>query len=73
MLNFGSPEDNGAGINEANMKNLFRIENKYSVLGTNNEAETELGLILCKSLWKNTKDKFGQKAKKRNGHDFLSR
>ncbi len=45
-----SVEDNGTGINEANMKNLFRIENKYSVLGTNNEVGTGLGLILCKEF-----------------------
>ena len=42
--------DNGIGIQKEFIDNLFRIESKYSTLGTNKEKGTGLGLILCKEL-----------------------
>ncbi|HEY4788032.1 MAG TPA: ATP-binding protein [Bacteroidales bacterium] len=42
--------DNGVGIPAQNLNKLFRIDNKYSTLGTMNERGTGLGLILCKEL-----------------------
>ena len=42
--------DNGVGINEENIKNLFSISQKTSSLGTDNETGTGLGLILCKEF-----------------------
>ncbi|MBN1302518.1 MAG: PAS domain-containing protein [Melioribacteraceae bacterium] len=42
-----SVEDNGIGIDESDMNNLFNIENFRSKAGTNNETGTGLGLILC--------------------------
>ena len=42
--------DNGIGIKKEFIDNLFRIESKYSTLGTNKEKGTGLGLILCKEL-----------------------
>ncbi|WP_372753970.1 ATP-binding protein [Labilibaculum sp.] len=39
--------DNGIGIENNVLENLFRIDNSHSTLGTNNERGTGLGLILC--------------------------
>lgn len=43
-------EDSGVGIQEENISKLFRIDSKYSKLGTNGEKGTGLGLILCKEF-----------------------
>lgn len=45
-------EDNGIGIGEQELKNIFSLESIYSTPGTNNERGTGLGLILCKDLIK---------------------
>lgn len=45
-----SVKDNGVGISAENVSRLFRIEEAYSVQGTNNEKGTGLGLILCKEF-----------------------
>jgi PAS domain S-box-containing protein len=42
--------DNGVGIPEHNLKKLFRLDEKLTTEGTNNEKGTGLGLILCKEL-----------------------
>jgi signal transduction histidine kinase len=42
--------DNGVGMNEKIMDQLFRIENKSSSPGTRNESGSGLGLILCREL-----------------------
>ena len=42
--------DTGIGIDPSNLKKLFRIDETYSTLGTNNESGTGLGLILCKDF-----------------------
>ncbi|MDY6801635.1 MAG: tetratricopeptide repeat-containing sensor histidine kinase [Bacteroidota bacterium] len=42
--------DNGKGISEENLKNLFLIDYSHSTKGTNDETGTGLGLILCKEL-----------------------
>ncbi len=63
-------EDNGVGINQDLLANLFRIDNHNRVnLGTANEKGTGLGLILCKellekagsSLWIETEEEMGSK------------
>ncbi|MCX6332864.1 MAG: PAS domain-containing sensor histidine kinase [Bacteroidia bacterium] len=43
-------KDNGIGIPEEDIKNIFRIDAKYSVPGTENEQGTGLGLKLCKEF-----------------------
>jgi two-component system sensor histidine kinase/response regulator len=42
--------DNGIGISRQNIEKLFRIDEKYSTAGTQNEKGTGLGLILCKDF-----------------------
>jgi len=42
--------DTGVGIDQENVKKLFRIDEKYKTKGTNGEIGTGLGLILCKEL-----------------------
>lgn len=39
--------DNGVGISEANIRRLFRIDQKVSTPGTEEECSIGLGLILC--------------------------
>ncbi len=42
--------DNGIGISKDDLGKLFRIEEGFSTLGTQNEKGTGLGLILCKEF-----------------------
>jgi signal transduction histidine kinase len=42
--------DTGVGIEEEDLKNLFRIDKIYSTPGTNGETGTGLGLVLCKDF-----------------------
>jgi two-component system, sensor histidine kinase and response regulator len=43
-------EDSGIGIDEKNIKKLFRVDSTYTRVGTNKEHGTGLGLILCKDF-----------------------
>ena len=45
-----SVRDTGIGIPEKMIGRLFRIDQSYSTIGTNNEEGTGLGLILCKEF-----------------------
>jgi signal transduction histidine kinase len=40
--------DNGVGIPESEVTNLFRIDTQYKQRGTENEPGTGLGLVMCK-------------------------
>jgi len=42
--------DNGVGMSEKTKNKLFKIDEKITSVGTNNEMGTGLGLILCKEL-----------------------
>lgn len=42
--------DSGVGIDPQNIEKIFKIDSKFSNLGTNNEKGTGLGLILCKEF-----------------------
>ena len=42
--------DDGIGIRKEALKKLFRIDESYSIMGTQNEKGTGLGLILCKEF-----------------------
>ncbi|MBP7281800.1 MAG: sensor histidine kinase [Leptospiraceae bacterium] len=45
-----SIKDNGMGISADNIDKLFRIESKFTRLGTEDEKGSGLGLILCKEF-----------------------
>jgi len=45
-----SVKDNGIGIPQQNLTQLFRIDSKYSTPGTEKEHGTGLGLILCREF-----------------------
>ncbi|MEJ5244388.1 MAG: PAS domain-containing sensor histidine kinase [Bacteroidota bacterium] len=43
-------KDDGVGMDEAALDNLFKIDSYNSTLGTANEVGTGLGLVLCKEI-----------------------
>jgi len=43
-------KDNGIGISEEDQKKLFRLDVKYTQIGTAEERGTGLGLLLCKEF-----------------------
>jgi len=43
-------KDSGVGIDQKNIKRLFRIDDQYKSEGTAKEQGTGLGLILCKEF-----------------------
>lgn len=45
-----SIKDNGIGISKIDIKKLFRIDTPFTRRGTNDEAGTGLGLLLCKEF-----------------------
>ena len=45
-----SVTDTGIGINPKNLDKIFRIDSKFTSLGTDKEKGTGLGLILCKEF-----------------------
>lgn len=42
--------DNGVGMDQKTLENLFKLDKSHSMLGTENEEGTGLGLILCKEF-----------------------
>ncbi|CAN5187210.1 hypothetical protein BH23BAC2_BH23BAC2_01710 [soil metagenome] len=57
--------DNGIGMDEETLKNLFQLHIHHSTVGTDNEKGTGLGLILCKEFVnKHGGKKYGWKVKK---------
>lgn len=42
--------DSGIGISKDDMKKLFRLDTPFTRRGTNDEAGTGLGLLLCKEF-----------------------
>lgn len=45
-----SVQDTGVGISEERQKKLFNWENRFTTNGTNNEAGSGLGLLMCKEF-----------------------
>ncbi|MCK5103201.1 MAG: hybrid sensor histidine kinase/response regulator [Cyclobacteriaceae bacterium] len=64
-------KDNGVGISTNIKKNLFKIDSKVSMPGTENEPGSGLGLMLCKDLVKINKGKISVKSKHGKGSEFI--
>jgi signal transduction histidine kinase len=45
-----SVNDNGVGVPKSAINKLFRIDEDYTTVGTQNEKGTGLGLVLCKDF-----------------------
>ncbi len=64
-------EDNGIGMTENELSDLFSIHKTVSSLGTNNEKGTGLGLMLCKEMIDINKGKINVKSSKGKGTKFI--
>jgi PAS domain S-box-containing protein len=63
-------KDSGIGIAEENLKKLFRLDEKFTNLGTRNEQGTGLGLILCKEFVEKHKGRIWVESKIGKGSKF---
>jgi PAS domain S-box-containing protein len=66
-----SVEDNGVGIPEQEIDNLFRIDRYFSTTGTANEEGTGLGLVLCKDFISMNRGTIEVKSKPNKGSRFI--
>ena len=66
-----SVKDNGIGISPGNIKNLFRIDSKYSMPGTEKEQGTGLGLKLSKEFVEKMKGRIWVDSIERQGSEFF--
>lgn len=64
-------EDNGIGMNEADMGRLFRVDMKQSRPGTEKESGTGLGLILCKEFIEKNKGQLKVSSQQNIGSRFM--
>ncbi len=64
-------EDNGIGMNNETINNLFRIDSNHTTLGTANEKGTGLGLILCKEFVEMNKGKMWVESRFGEGSAFF--
>jgi signal transduction histidine kinase len=65
-----SVKDNGIGIPEENIENIFRIDAKFSVPGTENELGTGLGLKLCKEFAEKLGGRIWVESSENKGSEF---
>lgn len=65
-----SVTDNGIGMSETKIQNLFRIGHKQSDLGTSQEMGTGLGLIICSELVKKHNGRIWVDSKPEKGSTF---
>jgi PAS domain S-box-containing protein len=63
-------KDNGIGISEDDQKKLFRMDVKYSQIGTAEERGTGLGLLLCKEFVEKQGGKIWVKSIEGEGSSF---
>ncbi|MDP4208372.1 MAG: PAS domain S-box protein [Bacteroidota bacterium] len=63
-------KDTGVGISKDELKKLFRLDCKYSTLGTDDEQGTGLGLILCKEFVEKNGGKIWVESELNHGSDF---
>ena len=62
--------DNGIGMTKENIVKLFKLEESYSINGTENEKGTGLGLLLCKEFIEKHRGKIWVESEKGNGSTF---
>jgi signal transduction histidine kinase len=62
--------DNGIGINEEKLKELFNTSSNSSTTGTANEKGSGLGLMLCKDFIETHKGKIWAESKEGKGSEF---
>lgn len=65
-----SIKDNGIGMDEKMLNNLFKIDQKVNRLGTNGEESTGLGLLLCKEFITKHNGEISVISKPNNGSTF---
>ena len=63
--------DMGIGMSKKTQNNLFKIEHSHSILGTEGERGTGLGLILCKELIESKGGKIWVESKVGKGSKFI--
>jgi len=63
--------DNGVGIEQEKINNLFRIDTQVSTKGTANEKGTGLGLIICKEFVKTNGGNIWVKSEPGKGSQFI--
>lgn len=66
-----SVKDNGVGIPEHRLKNIFGFDNKKTTKGTMNESGTGLGLVLVKELSDKMNWQIEVKSKPQSGSEFV--
>ncbi|MBI9071357.1 MAG: tetratricopeptide repeat-containing sensor histidine kinase [Melioribacteraceae bacterium] len=67
---FVNVSDNGIGIPEENIKQLFKIDSTFSTIGTQQEAGTGLGLILVKEFLEKNGGSISVESKVNQGTKF---
>jgi signal transduction histidine kinase len=66
-----SVQDNGIGMTEEQIKDLFLIDKTVSTLGTEDEKGSGLGLILCKEFIEKHGGKIRVESKEAKGSSFI--
>ena len=64
-------KDDGIGLTEKQIENLFKIGKNYSTKGTLGEKGTGLGLLLCKEFIEKHKGIISVKSSPGNGSEFI--
>ncbi len=62
--------DNGVGISENDLRNMFKIDSKVQYRGTEDEAGSGLGLLLCKDFIEANKGRIWVESSLGNGSTF---
>lgn len=63
-------KDNGTGMDQTTKENIFSVENKIHLAGTENEPSTGLGLVLCREFTEKHKGKISVESTPGQGSTF---